>query len=184
MAGPTTVTPPPRGISTIGLGRYTGLREPDAPPSHAQLAHSGWKSRVETPRRAHARLPLRGQHRHFTCFPIVPLRNLARGHPVPNAAGRWLADCAPSPHTSDCMRRSLPAQSGLRGAVMPGCGAGQRGFRRLVSPLSAAVQVAGEECTTVFREPSHCAMRSLVAWMPNNIQNWLLAVDLADFLKL
>ena len=40
-AGPATVTPLPRGISTIGPGRYTGLRELDAPPSHARLAHSG-----------------------------------------------------------------------------------------------------------------------------------------------
>jgi hypothetical protein len=39
--GPATVTPLPRGISTIGRGRYTGSREPDAPPSHAQVAHSG-----------------------------------------------------------------------------------------------------------------------------------------------
>lgn len=39
--GPATVTPLPRGISTIGRGRYTGSREPDAPPSHARAAHSG-----------------------------------------------------------------------------------------------------------------------------------------------
>jgi len=117
--GPASVTPLPRGISTIGPGRYTGLREHDAPPSHARLAHSGWKSRVETSRRAHARLPLRGQHRSFTCFPIVPLRRFARGHPVPSAGGRRIADRAPTTHSSDCMRLPLRAQSGLRGAVHP-----------------------------------------------------------------
>jgi hypothetical protein len=131
---------------------YGLARNLDAPPSHARLAHSGWKSRAGTPWHAHARLPLRGQHRLFTCFPIVPPRGFARGHPVPSAAGRRLAERAPLPHGSNCKRQPLPAQSGLRGAGLPGYDACQRGFRRPVSRLRRAIAAAGEESTRALRE--------------------------------
>jgi len=79
--------------------------------------------RAGTSRRAHARLPLRGQHRSFTCFPFDPLREIARGHPVPSAGGHRLRIACP-PHGLDCRRGSTSAQCGLCEATRPESAAG------------------------------------------------------------
>ena len=80
---------------------------------------SGWKpSCCRLPWWTHARLPLRGQHRHFTCFPFNPAAAYRRRAPGIRARSAGclrmarrceLADCKPPARAN--VKFSAPGQS-------------------------------------------------------------------------